>query len=113
MNADEIVKALKSCGCVFGQGCGSCPYEYCSPACESLCGDAAALIESLLAQLAERDREIKLLRAAQEKIESCESCARYVEECYRFYTYPCSECKHRARDSYVPLPAAPEEGEQL
>ena len=72
--------------------------------------EAAALIESMQAQLADRDREIERLQEAQEKIESCESCARYAEECYRFYTYPCSECKHRARDSYVPLPAAPEEG---
>jgi protein-arginine kinase activator protein McsA len=74
---------------------------------------AADIIESLLAQLAEREREITRMREAQEKIENCESCARYVEECYRFYTYPCSECKHLARDSYVPLPTAPEEGKQI
>ena len=64
MNTDEIVRALKCCGTVDEQSCGSCPYEYCSPECEALCGNAADLIETLTAQLsASQARE----RAAAEE----------------------------------------------
>ena len=32
----------------------------------------------------------------------CHTCELYNTPSYKYYTYPCSECKHRARDSYSP-----------
>ena len=42
----------------------------------------------------------------------CETCVHYVTDSYKFYSYPCSECKHRSRDSYMPLPESPKESEK-
>ena len=97
MNDNDNVMALKCCSRTdaHSSGCDSCPYEYCGTDCNNLCKVAADLIESLQAQLAaSQARE----RAAKE---GCETCVNRDTDSYRYYTYPCNECKHRARDSYT------------
>lgn len=47
-------------------------------------------------------------RIAELEAAKCETCVHYVTDSYKFYSYPCSECKHRSRDSYMPLPTPPE-----
>lgn len=51
MEPNEIVRALKCCGTVDVQGCDKCPFEYCGPECDALCGNAADCIEWLQAEL--------------------------------------------------------------
>ncbi|MEL7609513.1 MAG: hypothetical protein AAGU74_08390 [Bacillota bacterium] len=87
--------------------------------------DAADLIESMQAQIAEYEHEIKTyqvtimpdlreqLAASQRReraAEGCETCVHHDTDSYRYYTYPCSECKHRARDSYEPIERGPRAG---
>ncbi len=45
----------------------------------------------------------------REKAAGCETCINRETDSYRYYTYPCNECKHRARDSYEPMQSGPQE----
>ena len=58
--------------------------------------------------------EIERLQSRIAELEGakCETCVHYVTYSYKFYSYPCSECKHRSRDSYMPLPESPKESEK-
>ena len=72
-NADEIVRALRCCGVYDDdKNCGECPIcateKVC---CSELMPQAAALIDSLTAQLAESQRREK---AAVEDINLLEDC---------------------------------------
>ena len=126
MNADEVVRALKSNAEVNHHA--------------AVMMMAADLIETLQAQLAERDKEIKRLREAQRWRDAeteppkCEDGAETGPILYRMKTTGTIEVgyygrKGRWRDSYfrhmrnasdgvdaddvsdwMPLPAAPEEG---
>lgn len=110
---DEIVKALKCCGANLP--CDYCPYfDECACDCmSSLNNDAAALIDSLQSQLAEREREIERLHRFKE----------YFDELYgqglevaNWHLNGNTEPLDSFYDSAVeymndPLPAAPEEGD--
>lgn len=56
---------------------------------------------------AERDAA---LRRAEAAVRDCETCKNWATDSYHYYTYPCNECKHRARDSYEPKWRGPEPG---
>ncbi len=68
---------------------------------------AAHQIKQLQAQLATSQRRERAAAA-----ESCETCKMRDTDSYRYYTYPCRECKHRARDSYEPMERSPQEAEK-
>ena len=129
MNADEIVRVLRSYSqSLVGYKLG-CEF---ADAVEN----GASLIESLQAQLAERDKELKRLQKevaslAIESIERektlakleaevmqlwdaqrCDGCLHqgcYENEMEYGYPSPCTNCKRRVFDNFKPLPAAPEE----
>lgn len=63
------------------------------------------LIESLQAQLSDFQRREKAA------VEGCDTCVNRDADSYRYYTYPCNECKHRARDSYERGPQEAGEGD--
>jgi hypothetical protein len=63
--------------------------------------------EGLYERIYEQAARIAELEGAK-----CETCVHYVTYSYKFYSYPCSECKHRSRDSYMPLPESPKESEK-
>jgi len=46
------------------------------------------------------ERVAMLELAVQEPEKGCATCKMRTTDSYRFYTYPCSECRYRARDSY-------------